>query len=80
MQTSAGFCQEVKMSVFRLDFGPRDDANGASGEKKTTHHHGGEEADGHWQHLLHLILAGLGDSCRQVVAQFVQSIHDLFLK
>lgn len=45
-----------------------------------SHHDGGEEGDGQRQHAVHIVLAGLGQMWRQVIAQFVQSISDLFLK
>lgn len=49
-------------------------------KKNKTHHEGGNECDGHWQHPVHIVFAGLDQRWRQVAAQFVQTIRDLFLK
>lgn len=43
------------------------------------YHDRGQEADGHWEHLLHLVLAEFGRRSGQVAAQAFNPVHDLFL-
>lgn len=46
----------------------------------STYYCSGEEGDGQWEHLLQLCFADSSSLSRQVAAQLLKTIHDLFLK